>query len=96
MGYCPQIDPLIEWMNSRETLLFYGRLKGLPKAGLDKTVEDLIVQVSARKVDVKKPAPCLNSKLVHLYKHFRWASRNMHTSLADLTPVGINGSYLFV
>jgi ABC-type multidrug transport system ATPase subunit len=39
------VDPLLEFMTSTETLLFYGRLKGLPKAGLDAVVKKLIKRV---------------------------------------------------
>lgn len=42
IGYCPQIDPLLDLMTGRETLLMLGNLRGIPKDQLDKTVEDLL------------------------------------------------------
>lgn len=42
IGFCPQIDPLLELMTARETLTMYGKLRGVPRAQLDQTVDDLI------------------------------------------------------
>ena len=28
IGYCPQVDPLLELMNGYETLYFFGRIRG--------------------------------------------------------------------
>ena len=29
IGYCPQSDPLLEWMTARETLIMFGKLRGI-------------------------------------------------------------------
>lgn len=42
IGFCPQIDPLLEKMTARETLKMYGRLRGIPVQKLDGIVEDLM------------------------------------------------------
>lgn len=55
MGYCPQVDPLIEWMTGEETLLFYGRLKGIPSAPLRHMVKQLVARVGLTKHAAK---PC--------------------------------------
>ena len=38
IGYCPQIDPLLPNMTCWETIAFYARLKGIPRAHLRSTV----------------------------------------------------------
>lgn len=30
IGFCPQIDPLLDLMTGRETLTMFGRLRGIP------------------------------------------------------------------
>jgi len=42
IGFCPQIDPLLELMTARETLTMYGKLRGVPSNQLAQTVDDLI------------------------------------------------------
>ena len=42
MGYCPQVDPLIDLMTARETLTMYARLKNVPKAQIARLVDDLL------------------------------------------------------
>ena len=32
IGFCPQIDPLLDLMTARETLTMYGKLRGIPSA----------------------------------------------------------------
>jgi ABC-type multidrug transport system ATPase subunit len=49
IGYCPQVDPLLEAMNSYETLWFFGRIRGIPKAVLRVRVQQLIDQVGLTK-----------------------------------------------
>lgn len=34
MGFCPQVDPLLDLMTARETLTMYGKLRGVPRAQL--------------------------------------------------------------
>jgi len=45
MGYCPQIDPLLDLMTGRETLRFFGMVKGLPSTEISTAVEKVIDQV---------------------------------------------------
>lgn len=45
MGYCPQVDPLLELMTGRETLQLFGRLKGIPMNELDTIVCDILFRV---------------------------------------------------
>ena len=54
IGYCPQVDPLLEAMNSFETLYFFGRVRGIPHLVLEKRIEELIDQVGLRK-HAKRP-----------------------------------------
>eukprot|EP01134_Creolimax_fragrantissima_P005049 CFRG5049T1 len=42
IGYCPQFDALIPLMTGRETLRFYGHLRGIPASRLDDAVERMI------------------------------------------------------
>ena len=42
IGFCPQVDPLIDLMTGRETLRMFGRLRGIPKDRLEGTVNDLL------------------------------------------------------
>lgn len=34
IGFCPQVDPLIDLMTGRETLRMFGRLRGIPKKSI--------------------------------------------------------------
>lgn len=47
VGYCPQVDALLPLMTARETLTFFGRLKGLANQNtpLDQVVNQLIDRV---------------------------------------------------
>lgn len=44
IGYCPQVDPLLDLMTGLETLLFFGRIRGLAKDLLEHRVHALISQ----------------------------------------------------
>lgn len=44
LGYCPQVDPLLELMNAYETLWFYGRIRGIDSSVLSQRIESLIAQ----------------------------------------------------
>jgi len=44
IGYCPQVDPLLELMNAYETLFFFGRIRGIPEHILNKRINSLIEQ----------------------------------------------------
>jgi len=46
MGYCPQVDPLLELMTARETLVMFARLKNLPEAIIPSTVRTLLEKVT--------------------------------------------------
>ncbi|KAJ1419179.1 P-loop containing nucleoside triphosphate hydrolase protein [Ochromonadaceae sp. CCMP2298] len=45
MGYCPQVDPLLDLMTAYETLWFFGRIRGIPADVLTVRVHDLVRQV---------------------------------------------------
>jgi ABC-type multidrug transport system ATPase subunit len=49
IGYCPQTDPLFDLMTARETLWFYGRIRGIGKDLLHRKVEELVKQVGLTK-----------------------------------------------
>jgi len=42
IGFCPQVDPLLDLMSGRETLSFFGRLRGIPDQKLNDYVSTLI------------------------------------------------------
>jgi len=42
IGYCPQFDPLIDLMTSREQLTLYARLHGLPEPSIPGVVQELL------------------------------------------------------
>jgi ABC-type Na+ transport system ATPase subunit NatA len=42
IGYCPQVDPLLDLMNAYETLWFFGRIRGIDRALLEKRVQALV------------------------------------------------------
>jgi ATP-binding cassette subfamily A (ABC1) protein 3 len=42
LGYCPQFDPLLDLMTSREHLTMYGRVRGIPEDRLTPLVQHLI------------------------------------------------------
>jgi ATP-binding cassette subfamily A (ABC1) protein 3 len=44
LGYCPQVDPLLELMTGYETLFFFGRIRGLSEELLQRRVPALIYQ----------------------------------------------------
>lgn len=48
IGYLPQSPPLYSWMTSKETLVFMGRLSGLPKKNLPKEVQCMLERVGLR------------------------------------------------
>ena len=49
IGYCPQTDPILELLNSYETLFFFGRIRGIKESVLTKRVNELILQVGLSK-----------------------------------------------
>jgi len=49
IGYCPQTDPLFDLLTARETLWFYGRIRGIDGDTLTARVEALIDQVGLTK-----------------------------------------------
>jgi ABC-type multidrug transport system ATPase subunit len=42
IGYCPQVDPILELMTGNETLWFFGKIRGIDSKILEKRVEELI------------------------------------------------------
>lgn len=45
IGYCPQTDPLFDLMTAKETLWFFGRIRGIPEKTLMLKVERLLSKV---------------------------------------------------
>jgi len=45
IGYCPQVDPLLELMNGYETLYFFGRIRGMSTEYLAVRVPELLKEV---------------------------------------------------
>ena len=46
IGYCPQFDALLTKLTGTEMLYLFGRLRGIPKANLDRDVHNLIKMTS--------------------------------------------------
>lgn len=44
LGYCPQVDPLLDLMTGLETLRFFGRIRGLDEVLLERRVQALVKQ----------------------------------------------------
>ena len=55
MGYCPQIDPLLDQLNAFETLWFFGRIRGIPTDKLFIRIQLLVEEVGLSKFAFK---PC--------------------------------------
>ena len=55
IGYCPQVDPLLDLMSGRETLWFFGRIRGIPRHMLELRVNSLIQEVG---LDYYADKPC--------------------------------------
>merc|ERR1711920_994325 len=54
IGYCPQVNPLLGVMTARETLLMFGRLRGINKECLDEAVESLLEALGLTRFADKK------------------------------------------
>ena len=48
IGYCPQVDPLLDLMNAYETLWFFGRIRNIPTEILENRIQTLIKQVGLK------------------------------------------------
>eukprot|EP00981_Chlorochromonas_danica_P000854 scaffold204_cov208-Ochromonas_danica.AAC.1 len=44
LGYCPQVDPLLDLMTGYETLRFFGRIRGIKEEILERRVQALVRQ----------------------------------------------------
>ena len=51
VGLCPQTDPLMNLLTGRETLLLYGRIRGIPKGQLDSVVDRLLDRLTLNQED---------------------------------------------
>ena len=49
IGYCPQFNPLLDFMTAREHLHMYAGLKGVPSHNVAEVVTDLIDAVGLEK-----------------------------------------------
>lgn len=51
VGYCPQVDALLDHMTGRETLIMYARLRGIPErhisACVDQILDELLINTNA-------------------------------------------------
>ena len=55
VGYCPQVDALMDHMTGRQHLTFYSRLRGLPPAQVRKVVEWALIKLGLEEY-ADKPA----------------------------------------
>ena len=46
IGYCPQIDPLLELMTTRETLTMFARFRGIPTHSVESAVDNLLQRLT--------------------------------------------------
>ena len=46
LGYCPQVDPLLDFMTAEETLRLFARLKGVRKVDVARAVEEVLQRVT--------------------------------------------------
>ena len=49
LGYCPQVDPLLDFMTAEETLRLFARLKGVRKVDVDTAVKEVLQRVTITK-----------------------------------------------
>mmetsp|Transcript_13716 Transcript_13716/g.19669 ORF Transcript_13716/g.19669 Transcript_13716/m.19669 type:complete len:287 (+) Transcript_13716:2091-2951(+) len=49
IGFCPQVDPLLDLMTGRETLRLFGSLRGIPWDQLDTAVDEMICALTLSK-----------------------------------------------
>ena len=49
IGYCPQVDPLLDQMTSYETLWFFGRIRGIKEDVLKRRIKRLVRDVGLAK-----------------------------------------------
>ena len=45
LGICPQYNTLFDWLTVQEHLLFCGRVRGVPKKELIKSIDDLLLSL---------------------------------------------------
>ncbi|KAK9808280.1 hypothetical protein WJX73_007025 [Symbiochloris irregularis] len=56
LGYCPQHDPLLEFLTAREQLGMYARLKGVPAEQVGTAVAEVIARVSLPQEMAARPS----------------------------------------
>lgn len=56
LGYCPQVDPLIDLMTAREQLALFARLKGVPKQEVGQAVAEVLHRVTITDEMSHRPA----------------------------------------
>jgi ABC-type multidrug transport system ATPase subunit len=54
IGYCPQKDALLDRLTGMETLLFFGRIRGLESNSVKKLIEDIVCKFELRSVIDKR------------------------------------------
>ena len=50
LAYCPQVDPLLDYLTGRETLCLFARIAGIPEARIPTSVSRLIRALELVKV----------------------------------------------
>ena len=50
LGYCPQVDPLLDYLTGRETLSFFARLSGIPERRIPSSASRFIEALQITKV----------------------------------------------
>ena len=56
LGYCPQVDPLLDLMTAREQLALFARLKGVPRQDIAPAVTDVLQRVTITKEMSYRPS----------------------------------------
>lgn len=56
LGYCPQVDPLIDFMTAREHLRMFARLKGVGKHELERSINEVLERVTISDEMSRRPA----------------------------------------
>mmetsp|Transcript_6465 Transcript_6465/g.11244 ORF Transcript_6465/g.11244 Transcript_6465/m.11244 type:complete len:1019 (+) Transcript_6465:115-3171(+) len=56
LGFCPQVDPLFPYLSGRNHLIFYGRLKGVPKNAAAAEADRLLRRLGFNARDSEKTA----------------------------------------
>lgn len=56
IGYCPQVDPLLDLLTAREHLSLFARLKGVKREDIDEAIEQILQRVTISEEMSYRPA----------------------------------------